>query len=102
MRESAFRMKEAAKANNVENPETRLQPRVGQGCRVALTSRLEETCLWTGTSYTWEGSVGNEALVGLGSTQRALEKKGTESRYPKSWAKSPSGHQRWPPSVCLH
>lgn len=69
-------MKEAAKAKDVEKPETGPQASgLGQGCRVKLTSRVEETCLWAGTSYTWEGSVGKEALVGLGSTKRALERK---------------------------
>lgn len=96
LRESAFRMKEAAKAKDMENPETGHQASgLGQGCRTKLTSSMEETCLWAGTSYTWEGSVGKEALVGLGSTKRALERKRTGSRYPRSWSKSPSGPQRW-------
>lgn len=101
MRESAFRMKEATKASTVENPETG-QPSfgVGQGCRVELTSKAVETCLLTGTSYTWEGSVGNEPLEGLGSSKMAWEKKTTVT-IPKKIPKSASAQQRWPQNICL-
>lgn len=42
--------------------------------RPTLTFRAGGPRLWAGTSYTWEGSVGNEARTGLGIVKRALER----------------------------
>lgn len=43
--------------------------------KATLTFRAGGPRLWAGTSYTWEGRVGNEARAGLGIVKRALEGK---------------------------
>lgn len=48
------------------------EPHSGVGPGPTLTFRTGGPRLWAGTSYTWEGSVGNEVRAGLGIVQRAL------------------------------
>lgn len=82
-------MKKTTTVNDLGDSDGAPNLRVWKGAE-KLTFRVEEIRLWTGTSYTWEGRVGNEALAGLGSMWRVLERKRVESRFPRSWSKSSS------------
>lgn len=74
------------------------------GAGPTLTFRAGGPRLWAGTSYTWEGSVGNEAQAGLGIVTRALGRqrraKGRRRhcRVHRSRSKLPS-HNKGSPTV---